>query len=683
MGSKMKQPLFGQPWWRSNTFQCRRSRCWGGSNWAPWDQWSALRRTAADARNAEAVTASRGWGGGANKPSCGERQQIHQLLGRNGPTAQPSWTCCNLRCTTADCRSRTYYLQSGQKCYLELRDSRDAPRLARSMRHGGPGSWVLSPGWTHFQCQLLRGQRHWPAVGAGHTDLCWRGWMPTRSSCCHGLASCVVMPPGMSVAIAWKLFALTALRTHWHKVAQCLDKSFAARKWQQGKEFAAQPHLCGHPRVDVKLPKPSCNSSRLGEKVGALLMVGALVLQQQQVVSCGNDDRKPPLPVASGPSSSSQRPPPSQVGPARWAAVTALETAARERVLAWRLEKGLEDDADFAYRWASHEEAIAGAGHAVAHEWLRIRAEQVVTLLPTVAQVMDDLPKPSPSMAPAILRETRGKPKAMASGRRRTGVRLRANPSDAPEAITARVEALTGVMMRLGALAPSGSMTASLQAEWHQACTRLSQRLITNAEKSTVLNALTTAEELRQFMRLRDRGCAPEKVDLDAFLHSPSTKAPVRALASLKWLNNNGQLGWSIQDLIPPIERRGRRARAGQAVPIAPPMLAFTEETIERMHKAQNEKWTALSLVAGWWPRAVWGTPISPEPHQKGFRYHRCTVFAGEASTSQCPVNFLQASHGQSTGRSCTFLWVRLRGRGPGCALTVVDVPGRFQRSMQ
>eukprot|EP00434_Breviolum_minutum_P038763 symbB.v1.2.034397.t3/scaffold4431.1/size39743/2 len=194
-----------------------------------------------------------------------------------------------------------------------------------------------------------------------------------------------------------------------------------------------------------------------------------------------------------------------QFVPPRWAAVTALETAARERVLAWRLEKGLEDDADFAYRWASHEEAIVGAGHAVAHEWLRIRAEQVVTLLPTVAQVMDDLPKPSPSMAPAILRETRGKPKAMASGRRRTGVRLRANPSDAPEAITARVEALTGVMMRLGALAPSGSMTASLQAEWHQACTRLCQRLITNAEKSTVLNALTTAEELRQFMRLRDR----------------------------------------------------------------------------------------------------------------------------------------------------------------------------------
>ena len=313
--------------------------------------------------------------GGYRFPWLGRwcKQAVLRREAADPPTAWQEWSNCS---TKLDLLQLAMHNSGLQKQDL-LPPEWAAPLLARSMRHGGPGSWVLSPGWTLFQCQLLRGQRHWPAVGAGHTDLCWRGWMPTRSSCCHGLASCVVMPPGMSVAIAWKLFALTALRTHWHKVAQCLDKSFAARKWQQGKEFAAQPHLCGHPRVDVKLPKPSCNSSRLGEKVGALLMVGALVLQQQQVVSCGNDDRKPPLPVASGPSSSSQSPPPSQVGPARWAAVTALETAARERVLAWRLEKGLEDDADFAYRWASHEEAIAGAGHAVAHEWLRIRAEQV------------------------------------------------------------------------------------------------------------------------------------------------------------------------------------------------------------------------------------------------------------------------------------------------------------------
>ena len=68
----------------------------------------------------------------------------------------------------------------------------------------------------------------------------------------------------------------------------------------------------------------------------------------------------------------------------------------------------------------------------------------------------------------------------------------------------------------------------------------------------------------------------------------------MRALASLKWLNNNGQLGWSIQDLAPPAGPKGRRAKKGQAEAITPPMLALTEETIERMQSAGNEKWTAL-----------------------------------------------------------------------------------------
>ena len=294
-------------------------------------------------------------------------------------------------------------------------------------------------------------------------------------------------------------------------------------------------------------------------------------------------------------SASSSRGAPSQsVGPARWAATTSLELAARERVLSWRLEHGLEDDSDFGFRWSSHEEAVASAGHAIAHEWLRVRADQRDSLLHTVAKVIDELPRPGPTVAPAILRETRGKQKSTMFGRKRQGARLKANPSDAPDAITARVDALTGVMMRLGALAPSGTMTPSLQAEWHQACTRLSQRLITNAERSTVLNAITTAEELKKFMRSRDRGCLPDKVDLDAFLHAKTTQAPVRALASLKWLNNNGQLGWSLQDLAPPTGRRARRTRGSQAVVIAPPMLAVTEETIERTQRTGNEKWTAL-----------------------------------------------------------------------------------------
>ena len=559
VGGATKLPVCGPQWWRSSTYLCQTSPSWTEASLDRWPQWFARKPAVNVVGNNVAAIGFPGLVCGAAKQCCDALPLIPLQHGKSGRTAPLVWTGFSWRCTAVVYSDKTFCHLNGRRLFPEHPVFQGAHLWALSTKSGERGNLDLLLGWTPLPCQLRHGQRHWPVIGAERTGLCWHGWMPIPSSCCLGLASCVGMPPGTFVAIAWMPCAWTVWRMRWHKVVRCLDRSFAARRWQPVKEFEAQPHLCGHPRVDVKLPNPSCNSSRLCEKVGALLMVGALALQQQQMVSCGNDDRKPPLPVASGPSSSSQSPPPSQVGPARWAAVTALETAARERVLAWRLEKGLEDDADFAYRWASHEEAIAGAGHAVAHEWLRIRAGQVVTLLPTVAQVMDDLPKPSPSMAPAILRETRGKPKAMASGRKRSGVRLRANPSDAPEAITARVEALTGVMMRLGALAPSGSMTASLQAEWHQACTRLCQRLITNAEKSTVLNALTTAEELRQFMRLRDRGCAPEKVDLDAFLHSPSTKAPVRALASLKWLNNNGQLGWSIQDLIPPIERRSLR----------------------------------------------------------------------------------------------------------------------------
>ena len=207
----------------------------------------------------------------------------------------------------------------------------------------------------------------------------------------------------------------------------------------------------------------------------------------------------------SGPSSSSRRDP-LQEDPARWSATTALELAARERVFKWRVEHGLEEDSDFAFRWSSHEEAIASSGHSVAHEWLRIRAEQSGALLPAAARVMEELPRPTPSMAPSMIREPVSTKKKTMFGRKRPGVRLKANPSDAPEAVCQRVEALSAVMMRLGALMPSGSMSRSLHEEWRQACLRLSQRLVTQAEAITVVNALKTADELQGFMRGRDPG---------------------------------------------------------------------------------------------------------------------------------------------------------------------------------
>lgn len=186
-----------------------------------------------------------------------------------------------------------------------------------------------------------------------------------------------------------------------------------AFKMEEPQGMSCQQHSVGRPQgascrdLSDNLPTTDVAIKDEAQPMGPYLglwiffaMAGLVTTGRSKVANCGNGGRDAWLPVQEGPAASS-----SSSAPGRWAAVTALETAARERVLGWRLERGLEDDADFAYRWASHEEAIAGAGHAVAHEWLRVRAEQTITLLPAVAQVIDDLPKPSPSVVPAILRE--------------------------------------------------------------------------------------------------------------------------------------------------------------------------------------------------------------------------------------------------------------------------------------
>ena len=529
-------------------------------------------------------------------------QSRHGWITTPGPRQS---TCWRQSGWPRDTTWQTSCQLSGMHWWIIARRCQAVQLLRISMQLSEDGNWGMSCG------EIRRQQCHqgfWPSLmsAAGPREL-WRdGWLRWRMRqviTSQQLAASVVGPHVAFVqSVGWHLVGNVLLQER--------RTGLVVRRvaWQEELSgMSCRQHAVGRPQgtfcsgsSDDSPPtglnnKDETHQMKLRSGLWIIIpMIGLATTGKSQVVHCGKDEPSSWLPVQEGQASSSSSQAHGQGGPARWAAVTALETAARERVLGWRLEQGLEDDADFAYRWASHEEAIVGAGHAVAHEWLRIRAEQTLSLLPAVAQVIDELPKPSPSVAPAIRRETRDTPKATMLGRKRRGVRLRANPSDAPEAITARVEALTGVMMRLGALAPSGTMTQTLQAEWYQACTRLSQRLITNAEKSTVLNAISTAEELRQFMRSRDRGCLPEKVDLDAFLHSSTTKAPVRALASLKWLNNNGQLGWNIQDLAAPKASKSRRTRGGQAEAITPPMLAFTEETIERMQRSGNERWTAL-----------------------------------------------------------------------------------------
>ena len=509
-----------------------------------------------------------GWGRGHAVPAC-QCQVVNLMLhGRGCSHGLRRWTGCWWQPTALARWQRMWHPWLWQRSWKGPLTGQDMPPRWGSFKHGMDSKGVTLFGRTQvFGCRVgkplyaMRGQGandRWQdgfKRPKGHLDLCWQGVAGVG----HQLT--------MLARVAWQFGAPHASMTG--------SSGFAA-PWRPRRlaiSMFGRRHQCQ--------------------------LLPALVISALMGASLGSKPYGEPcqcMERRSGPSSSSRREAhlPLQEDPARWSATTALELAARERVFKWRVEHGLEEDSDFAFRWSSHEEAIASSGHSVAHEWLRIRAEQSGALLPAAARVMEELPRPTPSMAPSMIREPVSTKKKTMFGRKRPGVRLKANPSDAPEAVCQRVEALSAVMMRLGALMPSGSMSRSLHEEWRQACLRLSQRLVTQAEAMTVVNALKTADELQGFMRGRDRGCVPERVDLDAYIHSSSTPAPGRALASLKWLSNNGRLGWELQDLSAPEGKRGRRSDGGPAIVVAPPMLAFTEETIERMQSSGNERWTAL-----------------------------------------------------------------------------------------
>lgn len=215
-------------------------------------------------------------------------------------------------------------------------------------------------------------------------------------------------------------------------------------------------------------------------------------------------------------------------------------------------------------------------------------------LWPAAAKMVDALPKPTPSQAPKLQQAFFGpKSKKRQAKQKRAPVRLRANPSESPDAIQSRVDALASVLQELGAIRPSGRMSGQLEDEWAGSCVRLAQRLVTSAEPVTVLNALKTHQELRSYMAKRERQGEPERVDLDSFLHSSSTTAPSRALNSLKWLNKHGHLGWDVVDLTCPASIRPRSKR-GQAAVISPPMLMFLEEQAEQMCRSGEDRWSCL-----------------------------------------------------------------------------------------
>ena len=91
---------------------------------------------------------------------------------------------------------------------------------------------------------------------------------------------------------------------------------------------------------------------------------------------------------------------------------------------------------------------------------------------------------------------------------KRSTVRLRPG-DDQAEQILNRVSSLTQVFMDAAVMKPTGTINERVLAEWKRGVTRLAQDKVTQADKATIVNAVRTYAELKNFMSARDREMPP------------------------------------------------------------------------------------------------------------------------------------------------------------------------------
>ena len=106
-------------------------------------------------------------------------------------------------------------------------------------------------------------------------------------------------------------------------------------------------------------------------------------------------------------------------------ALNASKLVMSARVKEWVTQHFMENDDDFAYAFASYDQAVVAGGHGLATAWLEVRAEQEENLVPAAAAVVAALKPGEPS------RILSNAPKAVTkplSRSRRCGVRLHENP---------------------------------------------------------------------------------------------------------------------------------------------------------------------------------------------------------------------------------------------------------------
>ncbi|CAE7745577.1 clpC [Symbiodinium sp. CCMP2592] len=248
------------------------------------------------------------------------------------------------------------------------------------------------------------------------------------------------------------------------------------------------------------------------------------------------------------------------------AAETVVDRVAAKKVLAFREMHGLLEDGDFAYAFASWEEAASNAGHAVADAWSEVSQDlQDDALLSLVDRAVAAGAAAAESARPVVRLSKLVKPVGETAPRKRRQSAAQVSGPDAGE--------LADFMV-------------------------LAANKVASSEHATVTRALKTLRELSQWQQLRGRAAGLgdiDSIDLFAFLRE-GTPAPARALSGLRWFTKMANLPWELGG-VQPAPTLGREGPA-QAAVAEPGMLEELEHRVAQMYDQSDPRWTCL--LADW-----------------------------------------------------------------------------------
>lgn len=363
------------------------------------------------------------------------------------PKARGRWTCLWWRRMLQHGGLETSFLRSGDRSWQHWGQGTSQAVHLRQMlsQFGATGRWGgVGQGMKLSGMPSSKHNGPWPTGSML--------WLRRRPTCLHHLACGVVRRPGECVQAASSHNAMN--------VSGQVTSGIVATRWPMRRRPSSTSLGL---QCDLDKPGGTCLGSWSAtwaqrERAGGrgwtlMLLLSSLVMQwggTPAEVRCMDDGRRNP--------SSSFR------GHQVVDAGNALHVAAVAHVKDWRHRHQMQDDSDFAFAFATFEEAVATGGHHLAAEWVAIRANQMEKLLPEAAVVVESQTPSRPSWSSTTPRRPPVKRWAMS---KRRGVRLHPNPQETPEAIMRRVDLLGDQMMRFGALQPVGRMTTRLEGPRH------------------------------------------------------------------------------------------------------------------------------------------------------------------------------------------------------------------------